>query len=257
MLHPHFIKFEKPKNNLYLTFSAVVDSNSRKILLDIQDKVEEIIKKSDGLKCVDLEKTKEGLYKKISGQNRFIYRYPGDTLHFSILNFATYNIVTLCNFEGARKIIKNTANFRELIKEIKKFKNSFTKKVEKVRIERIYLPGGIEGSLALSVLPVTINGKLFEDLNSIKKNTEREMNKKLISHDLKIKAYPEGDCKYFALNIFRFIDKDDTLLDQGGSFYQEIEKINQEIKKETIKIKPCIVISDPYLANNEPTKIDC
>lgn len=253
-LHPHFIKFEKPKNELNLTFSAMVDSEDIKAILDIQDKIKKIIEKSDELKYINVEETTDGLYKKIFNQNRFIYKYPQHTFHFSIVNFATYDIVALNKFESAREIIEKTDNFNNLKTAVKGFKDNLIKKISKdnieVRIEKIYLPGGIENSLTLNVSPV--DGNFFTDLKTTKADTEKTINENLIYHDLKIKAYPDEDYRYFALNVFRFIDKNNTPLNEAGIFYQGLEKINKEIKKENLRMKLCIVVSDPYLANNNP-----
>lgn len=264
-LHPHFIKFEKPKNELYLTFSAVVKDNEKNKILKIQKNVAKIIKKEKTLGDLEIEEKRDGLYKRIERGDRFVYKYPLDRLHFSMVNFATYdirkNIVSLQDFDKAREFIENTANFRGLKKKIKNFKKLFLKSLEgksiKVEIRRVYLSGGIEGSLALNAFP--IKEKFFENLDRITENKIKEIDSEdlPLPHNIEIKAHPKKNYKYFALNIFRFIDRNDNHFNQGGSFYKKIEKINKDFKRFTIKMKPRIVVSDPYLANNEPTKIDC
>ena len=260
MLRPDYIKFEKPKNELYLTFSAIPCKDSIENILDIQKDIEGIIKNNKGLKCIDFLNKKEDLHKRISNlyRGKFIYRYPKDTFHFSIVNFATYDIVSLNDFEIARKNIERTDNFIELREEIKNFKKRFEAVVLEnksneftVEIRRIFLPGGIENSLALNVFPTDEN--FFKNLECITKEAEGRINKKFLTHDLKIKAHPEKSPAYFVLNLFRFIDKEESYFEQQN-FYEEIEKINKNLKENFIKIKAKIriVVSDPYLSNPNP-----
>lgn len=255
-LHPHFIKFEKPKNELYLTFSAIVDEKCRSRILKIQDKIEKIIKKEEFLKDLGIEKERKGLNKRIARGDRFIYKYPTESLHFSIVNFATYNIISLQDFDNARKIIEKTTNFKKLKTKIKDF-TTILLKFRKVKIRRIYLSAGIENSLALNAFPD--NKDFFEILEKEGECIKKKMAKDLINNDFKIKAYPKENFRYFALNIFRFIDRKEFTFNQRGSFYKKIEEeINLKLKKNPIVIKTesCIVISDPYLANDKP-QIDC
>jgi len=267
LLHPHFIKFEKPKNELYLTFSAVVDEKNNKYILNIQKKIIKIVKEEEMLKDLGIEEERKCLYKRIKREDRFIYKYTPKRLHFSIFNFVTYNIVDLVKFEDERKIIESTIDFEKLKNEAKKFKDNFSTKLLnkdnliEVKIGGIYLSGGIDGSLTLKAFP--IKPSFFEKLKKITETKIKEMAKRdlPISDDVKIKACPEKNYQYFALNIFRFIDRNDPPpFNQGGSFYKKIEKINKDIKekKPIIKMKPCIIISDPYLANESPElKADC
>jgi hypothetical protein len=262
LLHPHFIKFEKPKNELNFTFSAVVDKKENKRILDIQKETIKIIKKEEMLKDLEIEKKRNGFYKRIARGDRFIYKYPSDRLHFSIVNFTTYDIISLKDFDKARGAVEKTTNFRKLKTKIKNFKKLFLQSLEnkfkEVMIRRIYLPAGIEGSLALNAFPT--KKEFFINLEKIVKETRKKMNTKElpISHNLEIKAYPKENYQYFALNIFRFIDRDDIPINRKDNFYKKIEKVNSKLKKNPIKIKmkPCIVISDPYLANDKP-QIDC
>lgn len=274
MLDPHYIKFENPKRELYLTFSARIKNNpGKQRVLDIQEEVRGIIKKRKNLKGLEIERTRENLYrlieKKEEGEhkgNRFIYQYPKDRLHFSIVNFAVYKIVCFNRFEKARGNIEKTNNFKSLLKEAfnfqRLFNEVFNKKISKkgfrVRVERIYLPGGIENSLALNVFPVD-PPNFFKKLDSIVKLVKINLDEKLISHQIKIKAYPENNYRYFAMNIFRFIDsrnvsEEKRFLPGMKNFYRELKKINNSIKKSPFEIKgePQIVISDPYLANKNP-----
>ncbi len=268
LLHPHFIKFEKPENRLSLSFSAVAKKEDRKRISDIQKEIKKIVKKEEMLKDLGIEEEREGLYKRIKRGDRFIYKYPPESLHFSIVNFATYdtgkNAVSLRDFDDVRKNIEDTANFEKLRANIEIFKGSFLREVLEnnefidVQIGRIYLPAGIEGSLALNAFPKT--KCFFTNLGKIVEETRKRMDteKLPVSHNLKIKAYSEKNYQYFALNIFRFIDRDENHFNQGGTFYKKVEKINSSGKFPfKLKMKPCIVISDPYLANDEPAKIDC
>ena len=140
LLHPHFIKFEKPKNELNLTFSArVVEKGEKKILDFFQKEIENIIKKQKMLKDIEIEDSLGSLRKRIKRGDRFIYRYPPRRLHFSIVNFATYEIRNLSKFNEVSKKIKEKANFESLKDKIEEFKGQFQKSI-KVKIEGIYLP---------------------------------------------------------------------------------------------------------------------
>jgi hypothetical protein len=144
------------------------------------------------------------------------------------------------------------------LEDLYKTSSLLENKFKEVMIRRIYLPAGIEGSLALNAFPT--KKEFFINLEKIVKETRKKMNTKElpISHNLEIKAYPKENYQYFALNIFRFIDRDDIPINRKDNFYKKIEKVNSKLKKNPIKIKmkPCIVISDPYLANDKP-QIDC
>lgn len=167
------------------------------------------------------------------------------------------------DFDEEKKDIKETENFKRIREEIiPEFKNLFDEKVNKesfnVEIKRIYLPGGIEKSLALNVVPQS--KCFFKCLEEISEGIKGKMNKKWIDHDFKIKAYPEKDYQYFALNIFRFISniENDIIHAENENFYKEFKKVKIKNKKEekiTIKMKTIAVISDPYLAKHEPIEI--
>lgn len=266
LVDPHFIKFEKPKNELYLTFSAVIKKEDNECILNIQKTIIKIVKEEKILKDLGIEEERKDLYGRIEKGDRFIYKYPRDKLHFSIVNFATYKIVSLDRFEKARDSISHTINFEKLKDEVCNFEKLFNEEVSKnefkVEIRRIYLPSGVEDSLALNAF--SLGGRFFKNLKSIVGLTENKINQNQISHEIEIKAYPKDDFQYFALNMFRFIDSEnkpekERFLDRCRGFYKKIEDINKDIKifPFTIKMKPCIVISDPYLANKEPYKIDC
>ena len=69
LLHPHFIKCEKPKSELNLTFSAMVKVNGEKKISKIQKVVENVIKKQEMLKGIEMEDKPRGLYKRIRLQS--------------------------------------------------------------------------------------------------------------------------------------------------------------------------------------------
>jgi hypothetical protein len=254
MLHPNFIQFEKPKNELYLTLSAVVSKGDQKTIKNIQNKIEGFVKKSDKLKYLAIESKVKDLHDKITeGEDRFIYRYPLHTLHSSIINLATYTNISFKDFEKSRKIIQNTDNFKKLYQRNKHI-NNFLKKYKsiEVTIKRIYLPAGIENSLALNIFPK--EKTLFDELEKTRKEIEKKLNKEKnpISHNVEIKAFPKKNHQYLALNIFRFIDREKFLINEGGTFYSKIEEINSKLTEIEIKMNPCLVVSDPYLSNDDP-----
>jgi len=268
LLDPHFIKFEDPKRELYLTFSAVVDKKGSEYISNIQKKIREIMEKEEILKDLEIKEGIEDLHGRIERRDRFIYQYPKDRLHFSIVNFATYEIVYLDKFDEARNNISHTINFEDLEKEVCNFKKLFNEEISKdefmVEIKRIYLPAGVKDSLTLNAFPFPLEDGFFKNLKRIRGLTKKKINKEQISHEIEIKAYPKDDFQYFALNMFRFIDSNnipekERFLSKAEGFYKKIEKINKDLKekKPIIKMEPCIVVSDPYLANKKPWNTDC
>lgn len=250
-LHPNFIKFEKPENKLFLTVSALIKKEYRKDILDIQNRIEKIIKEKTNLKNLSIEKDKDNLsYNKIINRGDFIYRYPEDTFHFSIANFLTYNIVEE-NFNDSKEIIREDNTFKSALEKARNFKNKLGTETIKTEIKRIYIPGGIESSIAVNVFP---EQSFLEKLKEKRKFMETELVKDLIYNDFGIKAYPQDNFQYFALNIFRFISKKESKM-KNKNLRNELLEINKNLNKNpiTAEFKINIVISNPYLSNKNPT----
>ncbi len=89
LLHPHFIKCEKPKSELNLTFSAMVKVNGEKKISKIQKVVENVIKKQEMLKGIEMEDKPRGLYKRIRRGDRFICKYPSKISSALLAKFNT------------------------------------------------------------------------------------------------------------------------------------------------------------------------
>lgn len=254
MLHPNYIKFEKPKHELYLTYNAIADDGSKSMISEIQQNIEDIIKGSNELKDIEFIEDEPTLYNQIRNHNRFIYKYPLSTLHISITNFVTYNILNLQDFDNASNVIQKTSNFLKLLEVARSFEKFFLNEIINHNkpltfiIKRLYLSGGIENSLSLSVFPLDQN--FFVSLERISIEAKKMLDNEYISHNLEIKAYPFNNRKYFALNIFRFIDNENANINQLGSFYGAIDEINFDFKETAINMIPQLVISDPYFAKN-------
>jgi len=60
--------------------------------------------------------------------------------------------------------------------------------------------------------------------------------------------------QYFALNVFRLIDREEGLFNLNESLCEKMKEINDGLDENpiTIKMKLGVVVSDPYLANKCP-----
>lgn len=259
LLHPNYLKFEKPKNELYLTLSALVDKSYYSEIVRIQNRITSIISKHALTKKIVLVRNCNQLVNDFRSVGRLIYIYPKERLHISIFSLATYNIVNLHEFDTAREVIEDTPNFNKLKRIIIGFKDDFTRQILSnneeinVKIKGLFLPAGLEGSISLSVFP---NSSGFSyNLNKFKKHVQTQLDKELLANEFKIKAYPEQTPQYFALNIFRFIDNAEYVTNIGPEFYSQLRSVSEIIEEKPIDINmiPCITISDPYLSNKKYT----
>ena len=119
------IKFEEPKGELYINLSVLLESgennakNGLERIINIQNNIKGII--NNNIKLI--EGTDELLeeIEKLDGEEGFIYQYPKDRLHFSFINFLTFEILD-GDFKEMRRIIEETElfkNLKSIIKEIK------------------------------------------------------------------------------------------------------------------------------------------
>jgi len=238
------IVFERPKGKTYLTLSVKLKDSLnietknqetferiKKYQNRIQKEIKKEIKNIRSKKSFKIAYTVEELKSALKDRNKrkIIYKYPEEQLHFSLVNFLTYDV----------------ENNEEIYKEIKKIKtgiknvtNSLNQETE-ANIERIYVPevGVIKDSIALNIYPK--NQNFFKELKKIEGKTKQKLLElKLQDNNVEVKCHKdkETEYKYFAINIFRFLSKEDGFV-MYSSLYEEIEEINKELKKERLSFK--------------------
>ena len=114
------------------------------------------------------------------------------------------------------------------------------------------MPETIEKSLALNIyVDKPKLGDIEEDVK------QKLLKKGIPNNNVKVKVYTDGVCKYFPINIFRFISKKEEYLKSRcfSKLYEEIKKINKDLDSNPIPFEIrefTPVISDPYLANDNP-----
>ncbi|MDD5012947.1 MAG: hypothetical protein PHI45_03055 [Candidatus Pacebacteria bacterium] len=235
-MNPYFIKFEKPKKELYLTISCFINNEDGRFY-KFRDDILELLKNT-GLSIIDLEGENYKEYKQV------IARYKERSLHFSLINLLTYNLNGNLDFETMKQNLKINPFFMESKEKgeeiIRKIKIE-----ERGEIRNIYFPQSIENSIAYNLYLKD------EDVSFIKAFQNYKTGIKELDNNKKVKINP-GD--NFSVNIIRFInnEKEDYYL--KSDLYKKIEEINLELKNKPIKVKFDLkmVISNPYLSNNEP-----
>lgn len=252
------IIFEPPKCKLFLTFSALMKNSTPDPtgeILKLQEKIKEELRGIKNMpKIVDGNDKNEQnlpnfLYGKFDGNCCFVYQYPKYRLHFSIANYGNYLLnekeIKFKNFDDKVKRIKKSDSYPKKIGIISSFKEDFIKKINNAEfgIKGFYLPDVIEKSIALKAYPVnTVDRNFLKTINDFS------------GSDLFIKAH--GD--YFAINIFRFIcGKDNFFIADGNKLRHFLEDWDKYLSKNPIrfKISPKIVLSDPYLSNNNYSEV--
>ena len=238
------INFEIPKCKMFLTFSAIIKNNDHngidgivKLQNEIKDKIVEI----NSLPKKIIYK-KEDLYSEIKSGSSFIYKYPEERIHFSIVNYGSCLLNEICNFddfEHRKNNYQQSNDYKKQLQSMIDFRERFYRFFPceaDFKIKGIYLPKIIENSVALQAFP---GDKLF-----FKKLSD--------ATDLNIKACPLPE--YFPINIFRFISGDNDLsVDDCNILLNFLIDLNKALVSDPIKIKvrPEIVISDNYLANKD------
>jgi len=232
-MNPYFIKFEKPKEELYLTISCLVKSEDKR-LISSRDRIIKLLENKLSVINLDGENYKD--YEKV------VAKYKEDRLHFSLMNLLTYEINENFDFETLREglevndfFIKAKEKGKEIMSKIK-IKNEG-------EIKNIYFPQAIENSIAYNVY---LND---EDTSFIKSfNYYRTGIKEIDNNSNKIKIHGDN----FAINIVRFINNDNKDYYLKIDLYKEIEKINFDLRKKPIKVTFDLelVVSNPYLSNN-------
>jgi len=243
------IKFEKPKEELYLTLSVILQEN----IENNNDAINKIINIQKNLiNNNEVIKDANKLQSRLQNlKNKIIYQYPKGRLHFSVINFLTFKLVNHKSFKNRADNIKKQKYF----KDIKKIVKSIKPKIKEVdsRIKRIYAPKRIGSSLALNLY--IDNFDWFKNLEKIKEKIKKEfLSNSIPNNEVEIKAYPEDIYEYFAINIFRFINKNEQFFYKLDNIYEKIKKENKKLRNNPIsfKIKKfTLVISDPYLANKD------
>lgn len=235
-MNPYFIKFEKPKKELYLTVSCLISDNNNRII-NIRDDILSIIN-NEKLNIISFEGENYKEYEQV------IAKYKEDRLHFSLINLLTYELNGNLDFETMREKLRTNDFFLKAISEGKEI-------MQKIKIERrgkiknIYFPQSIENSITCNLY---LNDKDTSFINFFK-NYKTGIEE--IDNNKKIKINPGNN---FSVNIVRFINngKEDYYL--KSELYKKIEEINLELKNEPIEISfdLRLVISNPYLSNRYP-----
>lgn len=235
-MNPYFIKFEKPKKELYLTVSCLISDNNNRII-NIRDDILSIIN-NEKLNIISFEGENYKEYEQV------IAKYKEDRLHFSLINLLTYELNGNLDFETMREKLRTNGFFLKAISEGKEI-------MQKIKIERrgkiknIYFPQSIENSITCNLY---LNDKDTSFINFFK-NYKTGIEE--IDNNKKIKINPGNN---FSVNIVRFINngKEDYYL--KSELYKKIEEINLELKNEPIEISfdLRLVISNPYLSNRYP-----
>lgn len=246
------INFEIPKCKMFLTFSAIIKNNDHSGIdgiVKLQNEIKDKIVETDSLPKKIIYK-KEDLYSEIKSGSSFIYKYPEERIHFSIVNYGSCLLNEICNFDDFERRKNNyqqSNDYKKQLQSMIDFRERFYRFFPcgaDFKIKGIYLPKIIENSVALQAFPGDKN--FFDKVSRIA----------IPEIILKNRDDPR-DGKYFAVNIFRFINAKGKanikreINSSGLDEYLKNEKENLRNSPIAIKIIPEIVISDNYLANKD------
>ena len=219
---------EKKKEKLNITLSVIIRQQNNSVFLNFIKEIQEQI-----IRYIPLNKRIQ------------IYKYPIDTIHFSLMNFTSFELDV--DFENARKIIE----LQEWYPGFLEYANEEIVKVPRTtfEFEKFFKKpdGSIKGSIALNIKN---KDNYWRDvvLKKIEDETYRKLKElKIPVNDFGIKSH--GD--FFVVNLLRFFGEEDGFL--GESF--ELEKLMEEKRDKFPELKvvyPIVVISDQYLSNNDP-----
>lgn len=247
MSNAYPIKFEKRKNEQYLTISCLIKDAKDKDIKKIQKNLwKELNNEFNDVKFA--ESIKE--LNEETNKDLIIYKYPLNRIHFSLFSIST-RIVPRYSFEEMAKSLKKEKRFKEIKNELKKiikedilYNKNFSKSW---KIRRIYFPQKIENSIALNIY-TSIN---FSDLKILEKKIKNKLEKYHLEGEIKLKIYNE---EYFAINLIRFIHKEKDDYFRESLIYKKIEKINRNLEANPIDVNFLVrpTISDPYLSNRSP-----
>ncbi len=179
------------------------------------------------------DKITQGLHYSTTPNGHSLYKYFAESLHFSIINFATEEATDRGEFE--RKYIKLIAR---LSNEIPKFLDFF-RSLEFNVGETQHIEGYSEVSMPICLKNNMKKGQLYKTLEPLIKLSEVKDKNKIL------KFYND---KNFAMNLVR------VFRSLGSNEKKSLEvKANQKIKRFDLRIsRLSLVISDNYLSNLNP-----
>jgi hypothetical protein len=236
-INPYFIKFEKPKEELYLTISCLVKSKDSRFLGYQKQLLDILFEENKTIKQITLDKEN---YKK---EEVLIAQYNKDRIHFSLFNILTYELINGLSFESLRRALMQNDFFTNSLEKARGLENKI-KERGMGEIRNIYFPQKLENSIAYNLY-------LDEDSTvMVKELKDYEFGIREIDNN-KEKLKIHGD--NFAVNVARFINNKTDNFYLESNIYDKIKEINEDLVKTPIKVnfKARLVISNPYLSNEK------
>jgi len=217
------VDIDRKQKTYYLTINAILNLNNG---------VGEAIK------------LQEEILKDINSQSLIgsgIYKYPADTIHFSIINF-----------EGLSSGIDSEELFRQkrqpYIEKIKNILQTFNEReIAQKKIRFAYIYTKKQSSIAIQAFP-------SKDLCDFFKEMCKKFNEEATLRPVEIKKSEYDGCIRFRVNLVRFFRK--LTNEEYDNIAEKVLEINQRSKKgflfglELIRIS--FVSSDNWLSNCNP-----
>lgn len=262
---PNGFKFWDRVYEINLALSIIIKRNHKQAVEEIQKLQNEIIEQLKGQNIVYKPYTKEdGLYK-----------YPGEDLHFTLINFIKYKKTEKVELEKVK--LKNDSDYkkiRNIIKRIIKKNERYIIKGAKMDLRWVYSGADkkeLDDSVTLQAIPnIEFRNKLIKldkEIEGKTKKLDEKLNKKFKSCRVGIKAYPKEAKRAFAVNILRFVrgvgNTSKLKGDNKLRMVNIVEKINRDHNKKPLVVpqikinKLNLVESDPFLYNHTDIKTFC
>ncbi len=251
------IAFETPARGFGVTFSARLCDNPEshvQKLIELQEELWSSLNR-EGFDCIDSESKLSDILK--SKEFQFIYRYPKQTIHFSIINFIKGPVES--DFDLTRTDIESQSWF-----------NAFRTYIHEEVAPRLSLPlqlqiyklytraGNISGSITVNARP--IDGSIHRTLREISSTAEtglREIGvpehflQKDGKSSIEVKLRDDG----LGINILRFLSDQSKTIEAPVEFAAKFLEYNQQLQNNPIQVEvmqTALVFSDPYLSNRDP-----
>lgn len=174
-------------------------------------------------------------------QNNTIYRYPEQTIHFSLVHFLSdpADFTT----PSGRKIFET--NHANIITKIEQLVPALSSRIidTTIAIKNIYIADQLSS--------IALEAYLSQDIISFGNGLTNQFEK--LNGLPKVKGNPPEDPKRFSVNIFRFFK--DATEEENNLLYKRIETINQELVAKPLVFnlrELSLVVSDDFLANDNP-----
>ena len=245
--------WEGEKHESFLTLSVKIDEQEEDIteIIRLQKKICDEIKKHISILSDPYN----------PGEKGGLFKYPKESLHFSLINFLRCSL----SFEEFDELTKKDSNFRDVQEQIEQIIHENLPHQTETEIFSIYDGDRDDREKKVDTFSLQIfpEQKFIEELVKIEgkiKQRGREFKfPYYCREDIVMKFHIKNNRRYFVINTLRFIRPDKPKLEEIkedviNCVNEKIHKLNEELVTYPISFKIQKIIltkSDPFLYTNK------